>query len=181
MCECGLAGDGEGGPSAVGGASSSDMSPSFNFCLLTFRNSEMEERFRASRLLRRTSSSLGISLLFLIVLASLWPVLGKVLLQLGATHAIYFSFTLGCGALVACWLLHACVVGFRKRLRLSDKVVTQLTLFLIALVRLPASLHAPAPAASAAAAAWSCCIVISYWHEPLGGRVAVGCCFFVRV
>ncbi|KAL8453906.1 hypothetical protein Emed_000617 [Eimeria media] len=108
----------------------------FGFCLLTFRNREVEEKYRCSRLCRRTSSSLGISFLFLLVLSSLCPVYGKVLCILGAPHNIYLSFTVGCGCLIGLWVVHAAVVAFRKKLKVSDKLTIHLTLFLITLTLL---------------------------------------------
>lgn len=106
----------------------------YGICLLTFRDPKMEEQYRSTRLIRRTSSTLWISFLFLLVLSSLWPVYGKVLCILGASERISLSFSVGCGALIAAWVFHACIVAFRKKMGISDKAAIQFTLALIALV-----------------------------------------------
>ncbi|KAL8429099.1 hypothetical protein Efla_003152 [Eimeria flavescens] len=108
----------------------------YRFCLLTFRDPQLEESYRSSRLRGRTSSSLGISVLFLLVLSSVCPVYGKVLFILGAPRSICFSFTVGCGVLIGLWVLHGCVVAVRKKIKISDKLVIHLTLFLISLTLL---------------------------------------------
>ncbi|KAL8271805.1 hypothetical protein Esti_004195 [Eimeria stiedai] len=132
----GLSGTGRGGEV--------QLDAPFRFCLLTFRNREVEEKYRFSRLCRRTSSSLGISFLFLLVLSTLCPVYGKVLCILGAPHNICLSFTVGCGCLIGLWVAHAAIVAFRKKLKVSDKLTIQLTLFLIALTLLLALVWANA-------------------------------------
>ncbi|KAL8432551.1 hypothetical protein ACSSS7_004548 [Eimeria intestinalis] len=124
------------GLSGAGPGGEVQLDAPFGFCLLTFRNREVEEKYRCSRLCRRTSSSLGISFLFLLVLSSLCPVYGKVLCILGAPHNISLSFTVGCGCLIGLWVVHAAIVAFRKKLKVSDKLTIHLTLFLITLTLL---------------------------------------------
>ncbi|OEH76775.1 calcium calmodulin-dependent 3 5 -cyclic nucleotide [Cyclospora cayetanensis] len=131
---CKSLGAGQSGLIATGSGVASLSS--YGMCLLTFKDPKLEEQFRVSRLIRRKAPSVCVSFLFLIVLSSLWPVYGKVLSILRVSEELSFSFSVGCGTLIGAWTIHACIVLFRKKLRIGGKSVLRLTLVFVALTLL---------------------------------------------
>lgn len=106
------------------------------FRLLRYEAVQQQVKHREASSRRQTACALGVSMLFCLVVAALWPVSIKVLEALHAPRSAIVSFSLGCGAVFGAWILHAAVVAFRKKLKLSDKAALQFTLFLLSLVKL---------------------------------------------